>query len=104
VRTSAKAPDETQDVFVKHSKSSQLPLPPLQFCLVGKATFKNEKGNFQEGPRFREFSDRVPAVAQNTALTVDKRDRAIARSRISESRIVDAQPSPRVFHPDPGNG
>ncbi len=59
--------------------------------LSGKFAVNDKVRDFEVGALFSELLDRITAVAQDSLVPVDERDRALARGCVHESRVVTHQ-------------
>ena len=59
---------------------------------VGQLAVAQQPRDFEKGRLFGELFDRIAAIAENSLVAVDERDRALARCRVHERGIVRHQP------------
>src|SRR5690606_15988358 len=65
--------------------------PVAQLRLGGQLAVQHEVRGLEIAAALRELLDRVAAVAQDAALAIDERDRALARRRVHERGVVAEQ-------------
>ena len=58
----------------------------------GQLSVNQQIGNLQKGAVFRQLCDVVSAIAQDTFVTIDQRDLALAACGVGECRIVGHDP------------
>jgi hypothetical protein len=85
------------DVLVKHRVQGDLPRPLLQLRPGRQLAEQNQVRRFEVRRLLRQLLDRIPAVHQDPAVSVDVRDLAATGGRVHERRIVGHQAA--VFGP-----
>jgi len=66
--------------------------PRFELVLGGKLTIKDEVRHFQKRTLLGQLFDGIAAVPQNPFISVNERDRALARGSVHEGGIVTHYP------------
>ena len=82
------AVDQHLDVLVEQGVVGNRIDPGAMLGRVRQLAVGQEIGDFQEGAPFGQFLDRIAAVAEDAALSVDEGDRASTARGVEEGRIV----------------
>jgi len=78
--------------FLMFSWMRDVEHPAVQLARRRQLAVQQQVRGFEERALFGELLDRVAAVAQDPLVPVDEADRAAARRRVHERRIVAEQP------------
>src|SRR5215471_15156153 len=79
---------ELLDVLMYEGMVCDVPLPLLQFRSAGQLAMEKEVGHLQVVAALGQLLDRVAAISQDAAVTIDESYRALARRRVHEGRVV----------------
>src|SRR5215467_1985876 len=87
---------ELLDVLMDEGMMGYVPLPVLQFSSGGQLAVEKEVGHLQVVAALCQLLDRVAAISQDAAVTIDESYRALARCCIHEGRVIAHKPEVAV--------
>ena len=92
MRVVAEALHELLDVLVHEGVDRDLVRPLVELRLRRQLAVEQQVGDLEVGRLLGELLDRIAAVLEDALVAVDEGDRAAARRRVHERRVVGHQP------------